>query len=156
MRKAMVLIAVFGLVGSLWAADTTGTWKLNVAESKIPASEAANIKETIVVFREIDANTMEGISTETRKDGTRLMSKWTVPKSGGIQTYQQGGPANGVSIISAVIDPNTMYNIYLRNGKQVSLMHVTFSRDFKTLTIDGKSTDAQGKPVEYVGVYDRQ
>ena len=34
MRKAMILLAVFGLVGLLWGADPlVGTWKLNIAKS---------------------------------------------------------------------------------------------------------------------------
>ena len=42
MRKAMLLLAVFGLMGTLWAADPSlGTWKLNLAKSKIPASDLA-------------------------------------------------------------------------------------------------------------------
>jgi len=157
MRKAMLLLAVFGFVVTIWAADPTmGTWKLNIAKSKIPASDAANLKETKTVFREIDANTVEGVSTDTLKDGKTTTTKWTVPKNGGIQTYQQGGPAKGTSIVSVVIDPSTMYNIYLQDGKQVFLMHVVFSKDFKTFTISAKGTDTQGKPFEYLGLYEKQ
>ena len=159
MRKAMLVLAVFGLVGSLWAADTSptmGTWKLNLAKSKILGSNAANLNETITVFREIDADTVEGVSTDTLKDGKTNTTKWTVPKNGGFQTYQQGGPAKGTSILSVVIDPSTMYNVYLRDGKQVFLMHVIFSKDFKTFTITAKGTDAQGKPFEYLGLYEKQ
>ena len=79
----MLLLAVFGLVGLLWAADPflVGTFKLNLAKSKAPANMVANTKEAIVVFRELDANTMEGSSTETRKDGTTVTAKWTVPST---------------------------------------------------------------------------
>jgi hypothetical protein len=112
MRKIMLFLAVFGLVGSLWAADPTmGTWKLNLAKSKIPASDAANLKETILSFREIDANTVEGIQTQTLKDGKTNTMKWTTPTSGGTQTYQEGGPANGISSVAVKIEPLTMYNV---------------------------------------------
>jgi hypothetical protein len=43
--KAVLLFAVFGLVGSLLAADRMGTWKLNIAKSKLPPS-AANLKKS--------------------------------------------------------------------------------------------------------------
>ena len=80
MRKAMLLLAVFGFVVTIWAADPTmGTWKLNIAKSKIPASDAANLKETKTVFREIDANTVEGVSTDTLKDGKTTTTKWMLP-----------------------------------------------------------------------------
>jgi hypothetical protein len=43
MRKAMLLLAVFGLAGSLWAADPIiGTWKLNIAKSKFMLSPRRN------------------------------------------------------------------------------------------------------------------
>jgi hypothetical protein len=157
MRKIMLFLAVFGLVGSLWAADPTmGTWKLNLAKSKIPASDAANLKETILSFREIDANTVEGIQTQTLKDGKTNTMKWTTPTSGGTQTYQEGGPANGISSVAVKIEPLTMYNVYLLNGRQVGLYHVKFSKDFKTFTMTSKGTDAQGKPYEYLGFFEKQ
>jgi hypothetical protein len=52
--------------------------------------------------------------------------------------------------------PGEMYNLYLRDGKQVGLMHVTFSKDFKTFTISAKGADAQGKPFELLGFYEKQ
>jgi hypothetical protein len=133
-----------------------GTWKLNFAKSKIPPTEMANTKEVVTVMRAMDANTYESISTETRKDGTTAVTKWTVPQNGGIQTYQQGGPAKGISIVSAKLDPHTIYNIYLQDGKQVFLMQMKIAKDGKTFTGSANGTDPQGKPWEYLVVYDKQ
>ncbi len=157
MRKAMLLLAVFGLAGSIWAQDPSlGTWKLNLAKSKIPATNAADIKETIIEMRALDADTYESISTETRKDGSTVVTKWTVPRNGGIQTYQQGGPAKGISIVAAKIDPHTIINIYLQDGKQVFLMQMNISKDGKTFTGTATVTDDQGKSYERLWVYDKQ
>jgi len=157
MRKALLLLVVLGFVGGAWAADPTlGTWKLNLAKSKIPASEVANIKETILVFREMEGNVMEGTQTQTLKDGKTNIMKWTTPMSGGAQTYQEGGPTNGISSVAVKIGANTLYNIYLLQGRQVGLFHVSFDKDFKTFTMEGKTTDAQGKPFEYVAFFERQ
>jgi hypothetical protein len=155
MRKAMLVLFAFGIAGSLLAADQTGTWKLNIDKSKLPPS-AANLKESIMVFREIDANTIEGSARQTLKDGKTTTGKWTTAKSGGIQTYQEGAPANGISSVAAVIDTDTIYQIYLQNGKQIGLMRVDFSKDGKTFTISGKGADAQGKPVEYIRLFEKQ
>jgi hypothetical protein len=155
MRKTMLVLFAFGIVGSLLAADQMGTWKLNSAKSKLPSS-AANVKESIMVFREIDANTMEGIATQTLKDGKTTTGKWTTPKSGGIQTYLEGAPANGISSVAAVIDPDTIYQIYLQNGNQIGVMRIDFSKDGKSFTIKGKGTDAQGKAVEYIRLFEKQ
>jgi hypothetical protein len=157
MRKAMLFLAVLGLVGSLWADDPSiGTWKLNLTKSKIPASDLANLKELIIVMRVLDANTYESVSTETHKDGSQVVTKWTVPQSGGMQVYQQGCPGNGISIVSAKIDPHNIYAVYLLNGKQIGLFQMAISKDGKTITGTGKFTDAQGKPVEVVNVFDKQ
>jgi hypothetical protein len=157
MRKTILLFAFFGLVGSLWADEpTAGTWKLNIAKSKLPASRVENIEEMIVVIRELDADTIEKTATETRKDGTASVTKWTVPRNGGFQTYHQGGPEKGVSIFSAIVDANTMYNVYIQDGKQVLLTPVKFSRDFKNYTISWTGEDAQGKPSEFLVFYEKQ
>lgn len=157
MRKAMLFLAVLGMVGSLWAADSMmGTFKLNPAKSKFPAGTSTSTDTTIIVLREADADTIEAISTETKKDGSTVVSKWTTPKSGGIQTYQQGAPANGISILSAVIDPYATYNIYLQNGKQVYLLLVTMAKDGKTFTATAKGTDAQGKPNQGLWFWEKQ
>jgi len=62
MKKVMLLVAVFGLVGSLWAADPLiGTWKLNVAKSKFSADflafeKAVAPKESTLVIRELNTD----------------------------------------------------------------------------------------------------
>ena len=155
MRKAMLLLAVFGLIGSLWAADQMGTWKLNIAKSKLPPS-AANLKEIIMVFREIDANTIEGSSTQTTQDGKTTTGKWTTPKNGGIQTYQEGTPAAGTSTLAVVVDPDTIYNVTLQNGRQVQLTPINFSKDGRTFTVTYKGNDPQGKPYEFVVLFEKQ
>jgi hypothetical protein len=108
MRKTMFLLAVFGLATSLWAAGPflVGTFKLNPAKSKDPANMLAKTKEATVTFRELDADTMEATSTTIQKDGSTVTAKWTVPKSGGIQKYQQGG-----RVLSARLHDLTCLNL---------------------------------------------
>jgi hypothetical protein len=157
MRRALLLLAAFGLVGTLWAADPSlGTWKLNLAKSKIPASDLANLKESVIVMKALDANTYESVSTDTHKDGSKTVTQWTVPKDGGMQVYQQGNPGEGLSVVSVKIDPYDIYAVYLMNGKQVGLFHMVISKDGKTITGKAKVTDAQGKPFELVNVFEKQ
>lgn len=159
MRKAMLLLAVFGLAGLLWAEEPlgVGTWKLNPAKSKLPAS-AAKTKEQITVFRQLDADTMEGSTKDTLVDGTTNVSKWTVPIAGGILTYQQG-PAKdvkGLLIISTRINNYTMHNTFVLNGKQVMLMLNKISQDGKSFTVTAPGIDEQKRPVDYIYAYDKQ
>jgi hypothetical protein len=159
MRKIIQLVAVFVLTGSLFSADSPmiGTWKINFSKSRFPAaSRPANFKEAISVYREIENELIEGVSTETQKDGKINVAKWTVPKSGGFRTYQQGGWPQGVSILHVVIDQYTTYLVHLGNGKQVLLRSITFSQDFKTYTLEVKYRDAQGTPVDILLLYEKQ
>lgn len=49
MRKAMLLLAVLVLVGSLWAADPMlGTWELNIAQSTFTQAQPAPKEETAI------------------------------------------------------------------------------------------------------------
>jgi len=159
MRKAMLLLAVLGLVGSLWAEEPmgVGTWKLNLAKSKLPAS-AAQMKEQITVFRALDATMMEGTSTTTQIDGTTNVEQWTVPVNGGILTYSQGRQKDveGLLFFVTRIDPYTTYNTTIFKGRQAGLMLVKMSQDEKTFTVTSRGRDEQKKPVDYIYIYEKQ
>jgi hypothetical protein len=160
MRKAMFLLAVFGLAGLLWAADPIiGTWKLNVAKSKFsPAylalQKVAAPKEETLVFREV-GDQVELTATGTRTDGSPISSKSTSPRQGGAVKSQQGGP-EGVSTIVTVLDPGNRYTTSIRDGKQIQVGHSVISKDGKTMTVTYKGIDPQGKPFEQVVVLDKQ
>ena len=61
MRRTMLLLGIFGLAGSLWAADPIiGTWKLNIEKSKFssakhPMLDLTDPKEQTEVYRELDS-----------------------------------------------------------------------------------------------------
>ena len=156
MRKAIFVLFVFALAGSLLAADQMGTWKLNIAKSTVPAAMLGNLKEFVLVFREIEGSIIEGASTQTLNDGSVVTAKWTTPKSGGIQTYQQGAPAGGNTTVAVVVDEDTIYNLTLQNGKQIGLTPIKFSKDGKTFTMTYKGTDPQGKPFEAFVLFEKQ
>jgi thiol-disulfide isomerase/thioredoxin len=146
------------LAGSLWSADPwVGTWKLNPAKSKLQSGLAENISESLVIYREVDPDTVEIANTQIRKDGSKLVVwKCTVPKSGGMQNYQQGAPGQGVAIFKTVIDGHTQYLTYLQDGRQVDLATIVLGKDGKTYTLYGKFKDARGQPYEEVEVFEKQ
>jgi hypothetical protein len=157
MRRAMLLLAVFGFAASLWAADPfTGTWKYNAAKSKLPAgTEDATRKEQIVILRETGGN-HEGSSQITRADGSVISEKWTVPLQGGIIQYQQGGPAKGSFIVMTRVEAGDVYWTVVKDGKQVEQTHYVVNKDGKAFTGTIKGIDAKGKPYEGLWVVDRQ
>ena len=72
MKRAVLFLVVFAMVGSLWAADPIiGTWKLNVEESKfspILKDIQPPPKERTEVYREIEGDLIEFSSTTIAQD----------------------------------------------------------------------------------------
>lgn len=145
-------------ISSLRSADPwVGIWKLNPAKSKLQSAPAADISESLVIYRELDPDTVEISATQVHKDGSKVVGwKCTVPKSGGMQKYQQGAPDEDIAIIKTVIDGHTQYLTYLQNGKQFDTTTIVLSKDGKIYTLSGKYKDAKGQPLEQVEVYEKQ
>jgi hypothetical protein len=156
MRKLMLLVAVFGLAGSLWAADPIlGTWKVNVAKSKYALGAKVTPKQQTNVVREAVSNQIEVVVTGMRTDGSAISIKWTAPKEGGVMKFQQGG-TEGTSAILTVIDPGDWCITVLQNDRQITTYHVVVGKDGKTAREVMKANDAQGKPYEQIQIYERQ
>jgi hypothetical protein len=152
----MLFLSVFALAGSLLAADpAVGTWKLNVARSRVAPSTQAATKEETMVIRDLGDKT-ENTTTGIRTDGSRLSGKWLAPKQGGMLTDQQPAVPKGDVVVFTVIDDFTAYFTTLQNGKQVAVNHCVISKDGKAMNCTTKGTDAKGKPYEEVVVYDKQ
>jgi hypothetical protein len=155
MRKAMLFLTVFGLVGSLWAADPmVGTWKLNLAKSKFAPGQQANVKEMTVVVREIGSD-LETAFSGNGADGSPISYKFTMPKQGGVLGSGQA-PAEGTFVVITVIKPGDMYGTSLENGKQVQVTHTFVSEDGKTMNRMLKSMDDKGQSIEVMEVWDKQ
>ena len=151
MRRLMLFLAVFGLAGSLLAADAfVGTWKFDMAKSKPGPNTTATgkvVKEAILVIGEKGTD-RESYGKSTYTDGSSALDKWTVPQQGGIVKYQQGGPATGGINFVTRISGSEDYWTGLQDGKQVSVGHWTVSKNGKEIRGAGKGMDAQGKPYE--------
>jgi hypothetical protein len=157
MRKLMLLLAVFGLVASLWAADpSVGTWKLNIAKSKFAPGQKATPKEGTVVVRELPTQEFELTLARSMTDGSKTSQKMTWPKQGGTLQSQGGALPEGTSVVVTMIAPGEWYTTYLQKGKQVQLIHSVISKDGKAMHLTTKGTDAQGKPTETSVVFDKQ
>ena len=156
MRKAMLLAAVFGLIGSLWAADpSVGTWKLNIAKSKFALDQKVTPKEGTVVVRELASGELELTLTRTMTDGSQTSIKLTWPLTGGVLKSQAAEP-EGRSAVTTMIAPGEWYTTYLQNGKQVQLIHSVIGKDGKTMHLTTTGMDDQGKPSLAQSVWDRQ
>jgi hypothetical protein len=55
-----------------------------------------------------------------------------------------------------MIAPGEWYTTTMQNGKQNELLHSFISKDGKTMNVQVKGMDDQGKPFETLSVYDKQ
>ncbi len=159
MRKAMLLLAVFGLAASLWAADPMlGTWKLNAAKSSFSPAFLAQVKEvapkeTLLVIKDLSTDEVEITETGTRTDGSAISQKFRQPKQGGTAT---SGLPEGIIFVHTIVSPNNRVGTILQNGKQVQLIQWVISKDGKTMTSTRSVKDSQGKSLSLTAIYDKQ
>jgi hypothetical protein len=152
MRKAMLFLAVFGLIGTLWAADpSVGTWKLNIAKTKFPAT-VQTPKEQTLVKRELGTDQLELALTGVNANGTPISVKMTHAQQGGVVS----GLPEGTLAVLTMVAPGESLTTFLQNGKQVQTHHNTVSKDGKTMTQRVRYTDEKGQLIDYVAIWDRQ
>jgi hypothetical protein len=156
MRKKLascVLVGVALAVGAgsaLAGENWIGTWKLNAAKSK-PGSNAISVQTL-----KFEA-TPEGVkltSEGTDPEGKPVMAGYTT-KYDGKDVPWSGNPVADMASAKK-IDENTYENLWKKGGKTLVTAKVSVSADGKTLTVTQSGTDAQGKPVSSLAVYDKQ
>jgi len=126
-----------------------GTWKLNEAKSKF-AGKARN--NTVVYEAAGDQTkvTVDGVD----ESGNAVHSEWTGKFDG--KDYPVTGDASSDVRSYRMIDKNTL-ELTGKKGDKVTLTgRIVVSSDGKSRTVTTNTTDAQGKKVKNVAVYDKQ
>ena len=126
-----------------------GAWKLNAAKSKDNT-------------RKIDTRTYtqsgDSVTAQfeiTNSDGSTQVYGYTA-KSDGKDYPFTGQVASGAETISVKRIGNTFTSEGKKGGKLLFTTRTTFSADGKVMTLTTKGTDAEGKSINAVRVYDKQ
>ena len=128
-----------------------GTWKLNVAKSKLgPGPSPRSITSTIEAVG--DSTRMTGVRVDS--DGIRTEAKFTAKIDG--KDYPIKGSANADTVSLKRIDARTIQRTDKRAGKVVETSTTIFSADGKTSTTTGKGRCSKGEEFDYVAVNERQ
>jgi hypothetical protein len=127
-----------------------GTWKINEAKSKLPASAPRN---NTVVYE------AAGDSIKVTVDGTDAAGKpahneWTGKFDG--KDYPLVGDPEADTRSYAKVDDRTTELTNKKAGKVTLKGRIIVSADGKTRTVTVSGTDASGKKVTYAAVYDKQ
>lgn len=153
--QAVVLLFLFSFVLSVAAAPgdpNVGTWKLNIAKSKY--SPGPPPKEVTMKIEASGGNGIHLVQTGTSSSGKPTKVDITAHYDG------KDTPVTGVSGTDTIavewVDARTSKSTLKKNGKVVMTVISVVSKDGKARTSTFKGTDAQGKPVNNVAVYDRQ
>jgi hypothetical protein len=129
-----------------------GTWKLNLAKSTFaPGTAPKSATFTVEAAGAGIKSTVDSVAA----DGTVAHWGFTANYDGKDNPITGNCPY-GDSVASTRIDANTTQNIYKKGGTiTVTQKHVV-SSDGKTDTITNTGTNADGKTVSSVRVYDKQ
>ena len=126
-----------------------GTWKLNEAKSKF-AGKARNHTVVYEAAGDQIKVTVEGVD----ENGSATRNEWTGKFDG--KDYPVTGEANSDARSYRIIDKNTVALTNKKGGKTTLTGRIVVSSDGKSRTVTTTSTDAQGKKVTNVAVYDKQ
>jgi endonuclease YncB( thermonuclease family) len=126
-----------------------GTWKLNEAKSKF----AGKARNNTVVYEAAGDQikvTVDGVD----ESGGAVHHEWTGKFDG--KEYPVTGDTSSETRSYRMVDKNTIEIKAMKGGKQTLTGRIVVSADGKTRTVTTTSTDAQGKKVTNVVVYDKQ
>jgi hypothetical protein len=127
-----------------------GTWHLNVAKSTYSPGPAP----TSQVLKIEAAGEGEKVTSETvSAAGAKTVSVYTANYDG--KAYPITGSATSDTVALKRIDANTSERTDSKGGKPVLTYHRSVSKDGKTMTVTVKGTDAQGKAVNNVVVFEK-
>ena len=127
-----------------------GTWKLNEAKSKLGAGATKN--HTVIYTAEAKnlTVTVDGVAS----DGKPMHHVWTGKVDG--NDYPVEGDPNGDTRSYRKIDDRTLEFVAKKDGKVTVVGRVAHSTDGKTRTVTSTITDAKGKKVESIAVYEKE
>jgi hypothetical protein len=149
----VMLLCCYALSVAAAPADPhVGTWKLNVAKSKYSPGPAP--KE---ITMKIEAKGANGYHlTQTGIDGAGKPIKVEFSANSDGKDNPITGVPNADTIAIKRVDANTWGVTQKKGGKEVMTVTSVVSKDGRTRTSTFKGTDAAGKPVNNVAVYDKQ
>jgi hypothetical protein len=128
-----------------------GTWKLNVAKSKSsPGPVAKSGTFTVEATPQGRKNTSDSVSAT----GVQTHSEY-VARFDGKDTPIKGDPTLD-TIALKLINESTYERTAKKAGKVVQTMTVVVAKDGRSLTINTKGTDDQGRAYSSTGFYDKQ
>jgi len=155
MKRMMAAAAFIGMLSlangaSAQTDPNVGTWKLNIAKSNY---NGGSVPKSSTVVVESAGQGIKVTGTTALADGTTRTINYTVNYDGKDAAVTGTPDYNTVSMTRT---GNTTKGVRRRGGKRAQTFTIVVSADGKTRTTTTAGTDAMGKKVNTVQVYDRQ
>lgn len=151
-RTILLTLAVcaFAVAVSFAANPNMGTWKLNDAKSKLPATAGKN--NTVVYEAAGDSIkvTVDGVDAE----GKPTHNEWTGKFDG--KDYPLTGDPSADTRSYKVVNDHTTDLTNKKGGKTTLSGRIVVSADGKSRSITVSGTDSKGMKVKYTAIYDKQ
>lgn len=155
---AVVLVAAAGVEPAAQAADPfLGTWQLNLMKSSFPGPPP--VRPHVLSFEQNADGTIVGLFFELDDQGTRTAVAKIVYRYDGMDyrdtDLPQGTPAPN-SLAFTRVDARTVDVVHkLNQGKAVFKERRSVSEDGRTMTFVLTASDAGGRTVSVIQVFDR-
>ena len=153
MKAKPIVLTIFLVVvaAAMGFADSPhmGTWKLNEAKSKL-SGKARNNTVIYAAEGEQIKITVDGVD----ENGNAAHNEWTGKFDG--KPYPVTGDSNADTRSYTQVDTQTLTFKNEKNGKVTVEGSVVISGDGKSRTVTTTATNAEGKKVTNVAVYDKQ
>jgi hypothetical protein len=134
------------------AADLAmGTWKLNEAKSKFAPGSGKN---TMVVYKDAMGGKVKITTDGVDASGKPTHSEWTGKFDG--KDYSITGDPNSDMRSYTKVDERTLNFTVKKGGKVTVTGRVSVAADGKSRTVTISGTNAKGKKVKNVAVFDKQ
>ena len=151
---ALMVLAIVSMPAAFGADNSFGTWKVNLEKSKY--NPAPFPVKSLTSAWEAASGGVKVSNTGERADGTPINATYTAKYDGSPSSVSgQGTPYDTVSIKQ--VDANTFtWDAKKTGGKYHSHARIVISSDGKTMTMNAKGTDPDGKPMTYTLVFEKQ
>jgi hypothetical protein len=150
LQKFVLGIAIT-VTGAFAADNPLGTWKLNMEKSKF--SPSAPVK-SLTATREATDDGVKVTTTGERADGTPINGSYTA-KYDGKEYPVTGAPYDSIAIKQ--VNENTFTTLQKNSGtKYNTTTRAVISKDGKTIKVTVRGTGADGNPIRYTMVYEKQ
>ena len=150
--RVVVTCLVLLLAATALAQTNLGTWTLNVAKSKY---SGGNPPKSATLTIEGSGNVTTTTVDLVAADGSKQHWSWRSAYDARDVKISGNNP-NADTAARRRVSPSTTETTFKKGGKVTTINTAVVSADGKTMTVTAKGTDAEGKPVLNVQLYEKK